>query len=119
MFSGNQSRDRGGEQKLEHEGAAAGSSSQGNPARGEVKRRAHWGHTWQGFSKIRKTIAAPAKAFGVNVPILPPGFSARFRMINDPIFGLAERLDEGAMAHAPYLRGLLEDRPMLAPRGRI
>src|SRR5205807_2179480 len=70
-------------------------------------------------AKIREPIARPEKTFRVDIPIFPTVPPARLGVINDPVLGLAERLHERAMAHAPDLVGLFENRSMLRPGIRI
>src|ERR1051325_5748243 len=69
----------------------------------------------QGIAKIRKAIAVPAEALGMDVAIIPAMFAAGFGVIHDPIFCLAKRFNEGAMADAPDLVSLLEYGTMFGP----
>src|SRR5437016_2301107 len=81
--------------------------------------RGEWSATRQRRAEIRKAITAPGKPLGVNVPVFPSGLAARFRMINDPVLGLAQRLHERTMPNAPDLIRLLEHWPVFGPRSRI
>src|SRR4051794_20910898 len=70
-------------------------------------------------AEIGKAIAIPGESLGVDVAILPTGLEGGFRVIDNPVFALAKRLHKRAVADAPDLVRLLENRAVFHPGVRV
>src|SRR5438270_14036371 len=92
------------------------SGSQRKGPRSWLRRRLQGRQPRHRSAKIREPITRPEKPFRMDIPIFPTMPPARLGVINNPVLGLAKRLHERAMAHAPDLVGFFENRSMLRPR---